>query len=213
MDSGSSLSVILLGRVPDSALQPLRDAGISVEVITSGEPPSLPLATEGRRLNRLVDGAASDWLLVLREREAVSRDLAAAIASVTASTRAWGYRIAVDEIYRGRRLRRRAGVGEIRLFHRRRARFVADPGAREMMVNGSVVRLHETLVSSSYATARQHAAELRATRAARTRLMQTLTFLRAAPAAAAGGGWNAVVYTWVESGFSDGRRPPGSDES
>lgn len=203
------LAALLLGPVPDSAMQPLRDEGIDLFTIPVPVPAELPLATGGRQLNRFIDEAQSDWIVVLRGGESVGNALAAEIREAIGSDRAWGYRFLVEELYCGVPLpARERSAGEIRLFHRRRARFVADPGAREMHVQGTVVRLRRPLTFIRYASAEEHAAVLAASGARRNRISHLVRFIReAARSGAIFRSASVLRFLWIETQYEGAIRP------
>lgn len=201
ISGGASLSVIALGSVPDAALQPLRQTGLAVELRSTDAASTMDLATEGRGLNVHIDAAVSDWVLLLRENEAVTASLAAELRAAVDAEKAWGYRLVRQDYYRGRPLAAASATGEIRLFHRRRARFVADAGAREMLVQGTVIRLRHPLCVQRYASVGDHMDQLLARKRRRPLPFHLAAFVAAAPRAALGGGTNAVVFAWVESRF------------
>ena len=155
-------------------------------------------------LNRAIDAASNDWIVILREHEAVDELLAAEIVRSMSEARAWGFRIRTLPIYRGRPLRLGAGDGEIRLFHRRHyARFEARREARAMRVQGTVVRLDSPLRAATFNTSADHREHLAARFVPHSALRQALIFLRNAIALRTVDA-NTLAYLWIEAGFDHG---------
>ena len=75
-------------------------------------PPRDSLTEHRAELNRAVDAATADWVLIVRERETVDDALAREIADAMAAGKAWGFRIRSSMMSRdwrrGRPARRRA---------------------------------------------------------------------------------------------------------
>src|SRR5690349_15680319 len=101
------LSVIALGHVHTDAIEPLTAHLTRLEQVITNLAPRVVLADARAELNRAVDAAAHDWILVLREREWVDTALAAEIAASMNTPDAWGFRIRVSPIYAGKPLRLR----------------------------------------------------------------------------------------------------------
>jgi hypothetical protein len=187
------LTLLLLGEVPDTALQPLGKAGVDASIVPTPAPASLTLATSGRELNRFIDDATSDWVMVVRSHEAVESELAVEIVEAIRSDRAWGYRLSVDDYYCGALLARGRSAGEIRLF----------PGAREMLVQGTVVRLRNSLRRENFATRAEHAAFLSARFPRHSFLGRGVGFVSSIfRRGAIFRGWTAIGHAWVESAFN-----------
>lgn len=159
-------------------------------------------------LNPLVDDAAAPWILIVRQGELVPDDLAAEIErSATSSPRAWGYRIAIHRVYCGRPLALGAReAGEVRLFHRRKARLQPDG---RMKVQGTVVRLEEALSLTLHESRDQHVEWIRSHGGKRAGLVRQL--LRWVKAVAQNGpralSSPTRAYLWIESGWQrEGQR-------
>src|SRR5262249_5966121 len=163
------------------------------------------LALHRAELNRAVDTAANDWIVIVRERESVSDALAAEIAEGVKGAKAWGFRIRTVPMYAGRPLRIGSQAGELRLFHRRH--FLRRG---EMGVQGTVVRLSEALTSTTFASSSEHREYLSRTAVPHSTLRRTLIFLRNAVLQRA----RAVTprrYPWIEAALDHGRYRSGAD--
>lgn len=195
----SGISVVVLGSV--DAIDVVALARVTeIEVLSSGLHPAERPEDHRGAINPLVDDAAHSWLLLLRAGEQVGEALAAELTAASASERAWGYRVPVRAWYGGSRLPLKDDpIGSIRLFHRRHARFVENPGGREMKVQGSVVRLTEPLDSVIFSGSHAHRAAIQgaprstsgqlAAFAAELTRRPTALFRRA-----------ERTYLWIESG-------------
>jgi len=149
-------------------------------------------------LNRAVDAATADWLLVVREREVVDEPLAIEIAEVAEAAKAakaWGFRIRSVPIYVTRPLKLGAEDGELRLFHRRH--FLRRG---ELSVQGTVVRLKNVLRSISFDSYAAHREQLAKTGVPHSGLRHLLLFIRYALGARTFEA-NTLRYLWIEAGF------------
>jgi hypothetical protein len=159
-------------------------------VVTIGEP------ADRAWLNRAIDSAPSDWILLVREREVVSDALADEIRAVLHEGKARGFRIRSTVMYCGKPLRIGRSDGEIRLFHRRYyMRF-----AKTFSVQGTVVRLQEPLRSVSFESADAHRAQLAKRGVPHSALRHVLLFLRYA-AEARTLDRNTLRYLWIEAAY------------
>jgi hypothetical protein len=143
-------------------------------------------------LNRAIDAASSDWVLVLREREFVDAALAEEIARVMAAADAWGFRIRVVPMYAGKPLRVGGDAGELRLFHRRHLIRRGD-----FAVQGTVIRLQHPLMARTFDSAEEHRAYLEKSGVPHSSLRRALLFLRNARTFDR----NTLRYLWIEAGF------------
>lgn len=188
----SELSVVTLGHVHAEAFEALAPHLTRLEQVMTNLTPDVALAAVRAELNRAVDAAANDWVLVLRERERVDEALAAEIAEAMRTADAWGFRIRVRVLYAGRPLRLGQGAGELRLFHRRHLLRRGEPA-----VQGTVVRLRNPLQAQSFQSAEAHRAYLQQRAVPHSLLRRTLLFLRHARTFDA----NTLRYLWIEAGF------------
>jgi hypothetical protein len=69
------LGVITLGHVHAEELEPLTRHFEHLEQLVLDISPQTPLADHRAELNRAVDAATADWLLIVREREVVDEPL------------------------------------------------------------------------------------------------------------------------------------------
>src|SRR2546421_7845439 len=113
------LSLIAVGHLPAQAVSPLLERLDQIEVLELDVPPRDELTAHRAELNRAVDAAANDWIVIVRERESVDQALAAEIADAVRAEKAWGFRIRTVPLYAGRPLRMGAESGELRLLQRR----------------------------------------------------------------------------------------------
>ena len=192
------LSLIAVGHLPAEAVAPLVDKLERLEVLELDVPPRDDLAAHRAELNRAVDAAGNDWIVVVRERESVSAALAAEIAQAVSAEKAWGFRIRSVPMYAGRPLRIGAQSGELRLFHRRH--FLRRG---ELGVQGTVVRLGNALTSTTFASSAEHRQYLMKTAVPHSSLRRALIFARNAVLTRARDA-NTLRYLWIEAGFDHG---------
>lgn len=203
-----SLSVLALGRVGDEAISDLRAVFAAVEQIDLDLSPSATLEDHAATLNRAIDAAGNDWILVLREREEVDGDLAAALLhAVFPSARSWAFRLKRQPWYDGGPLRLGPDdPGEIRLIHRRHCRWGIREGARELKVQGGVVRLGPSLRVVRFGSSRDHAEHLARVGVPHSFVRRCLVFvgswLRRSRSKA---GLREIRYLWVEAGWDSGK--------
>jgi hypothetical protein len=190
------LAVITLGHVHAEEIAPLTPHFDRIEQLVLDVEPRASLEAHRAELNRAVDAATGDWLLILRERERIDDALAAAIAAAMSGGKAWGFRIRSVPFYRGRPLRiGRDDGGELRLFHRRH--FLRRG---EVAVQGTVVRLDPVLRSMSFETSAAHREQLERSGVPHSLQRRVLLFLRYAAAARTLDA-NTLAYLWIEAGF------------
>jgi hypothetical protein len=189
------LSVVTLGHVHVDDLTTLTPHFQKVEQLVLDIAPRDELPQHRAELNRAIDAASGDWILIVREREVVDDALAHEIAAATQAGRARGFRIRSIPFYAGKPLR----IGEsaeLRLFHRRYyMRF-----AKEMQVQGTVVRLEQPLRSQSFASVEEHRQYLEKNAVPHSLLRRVLLFAHDAIVTRAADA-NTLRYLWIESGF------------
>ena len=183
------LSVITLGHVHTEAIESLTKHYSRLEQVVVDLPPRVAFAEKRPELNRAIDAAANDWMLVLREREFVDDALAAEIAGVS---KAWGFRIRVAPLYAGKPLRLGDRSGEVRLFHRRH---LLRRG--ELTVEGTIVRLANPIRALTFASSDEHRQYLEQHGVPHSALRHALLFLRNARTLDG----NTLRYLWIEAGF------------
>ena len=192
------LSLIAVGHLPADAVAPLLETFAPIEVLELDVPPRDDLAAHRAELNRAVDAAGNDWIVIVRERESVGQALAAEIAEAVKVSKAWGFRIRTVPLYAGKPLRLGSPQGELRLFHRRH--FLRRG---EMGVQGTVVRLNEPLTAVTFASAEEHHQYLSKTAVPHSALRRTLIFARNALLTRARD-VNTLRYLWIEAAFDHG---------
>lgn len=193
------LGVITLGHVHAEELEPLTRRFEHLEQLVLDIPPRTPLAEHRAELNRAVDAATADWVLVVREREVVDEPLAIEIAEVAETAKAWGFRIRSIPIYAGKPLclgdDRSDDGGELRLFHRRH---LLRRG--ELAVQGTVVRLKNVLRSISFDSYAAHREQLAKTGVPHSGLRHLLLFIRYFAGARTLDA-NTLRYLWIEAAY------------
>src|SRR5437773_10678622 len=111
------LSIVTLGHVHAEDLTALTPHFTKLEQLVLDIAPRDPLTKHRAELNRAVDAASDDWILIVRERETIDDALANEIASAMSAAKAWGFRIRSTPYYAGKPLRVGDEDGELRLFH------------------------------------------------------------------------------------------------
>src|SRR2546423_13700906 len=111
------LAIIHLGHVHTDDLEPLTRHFEHLEQLVLDIAPRDPLVQHRAELNRAVDAASVDWLLIVREREVVDDALAIEIAEAASAAKAWGFWVRSVPYYAGEPLRIGRDDGELRLFH------------------------------------------------------------------------------------------------
>jgi hypothetical protein len=189
------LGVITLGHVHAEELEPLTRHFEHLEQLVLDVAPRAPLTDHRAELNRAVDAATADWLLIVREREVVDEPLAIEIAEVAETAKAWGFRIRSIPMYAGKPLRIGTEEGELRLFHRRH--FLRRG---ELSVQGTVVRLKNELRSISFDSYAAHRDQLAKTGVPHSALRHLLLFVRYFAGARTLDA-STLRYLWIEAGF------------
>ena len=196
------LSIITLGHVHAEDLAPLTTRFTHIEQLVLDIAPRDELSKHRAELNRAIDAATADWLLIVREREQVDDALATEIAQVVNDAKARGFRIRAVALYAGKPLHIEQGSGEVRLFHRRHYLRHANKGEwDEITVQGSVVRLTNALHSVTFATYEEHRAQLAAKAKPHSLLRRVFRFARYALATRARDA-NTLRYLWIEAGYT-----------
>ena len=197
------LSIITLGHVHTEELEPLSHnaAFTKLEQLVLDINPRDPLSKHRAEFNRAIDASTADWILIVREREKVTEELAGEIVAVIKGATAWGFRVRVDVLYQGQPLRLRLDDGEVRLFHKRHYLRFANKGEwDEVLIQGTIVRLRQPLLSASFASAEEHRLSLAQTGVRRSLVKRTLLFLRDAIGSRTTDR-NTLRYIWTEAGF------------
>lgn len=189
------LAIVTFGHVHSEDLAPLTFRFEHIEQLVLDVPARDELTKHRAELNRAIDAASTDWVLIIRERETVDETLAGEIALAARDAKAWGFRIRSTPIYAGRPLRIGADDGELRLFHRRHLLRRGELG-----VQGTVVRLAAPLRSITFATADEHRAHLAKNAAPHSALRRALLFARYVIGTRARDA-NTLRYLWIEAGF------------
>jgi len=189
------LSVVALGHIHTESIEPLTAHLTHLEQVMTNLAPRVSLTDVRAELNRAIDAAAHDWILVLREREFVDTALAAEIAASMARTDAWGFRIRVVPLYAGKVLRVGIDAGELRLFQRRHLLRRGD-----LSVQGTVVRLRNPSYGRTFDSPAEHRAYLEKNAVPHSSLRRALLFLRNARTLDT----NTLRYLWIDAGFDQG---------
>jgi len=189
------LSVVALGHIHTESIEPLTAHLTHLEQVMTNLAPRVSLTDVRAELNRAIDAAAHDWILVLREREFVDAALAAEIAASMARTDAWGFRIRVVPLYAGKALGVGIDAGELRLFQRRHLLRRGD-----LSVQGTVVRLRNPIYGRTFDSPAEHRAYLEKNAVPHSSLRRALLFLRNARTLDT----NTLRYLWIDAGFDQG---------
>jgi hypothetical protein len=190
-----ALSIVTLGHVHTEDLTALTPHFTKLEQLVLDVAPRVALADHRAELNRAIDAASGDWILIVREREVVGDALAREIAAVIAEGRVRGFRIRTTPLYAGKPLRIQAEEGELRLFHRR---YFLRRG--ELTVQGTVVRLVNSFEATTFASSGEHREYLAKTGVPHSGLRRVLLFTRYALGAHTFDS-NTLRYLWIEAGF------------
>ena len=195
------LSIIALGHVHAEDLAPLTTRFTHIEQLVLDIAPRDRLSRHRAELNRAIDAATADWLLIVRERETIDDALAMEIAHAVSDAKARGFRIRAVPYYAGKPLRLEEGSGEVRLFHRRHYMRHANKGeGEEITVQGSVVRLGNAFRSVTFASEDEHRAHLAAKGTPRSALRRALTFVRYVIGTRVRDA-NTLRYLWNEAAY------------
>ncbi|HYR29817.1 MAG TPA: hypothetical protein VEU30_15210, partial [Thermoanaerobaculia bacterium] len=190
------LAVVTFGHVHAEDIVALTPHFSRIEQLVLDVAPRASMTEHRAELNRAVDAATADWVLVIRERETIDDALAVEIAKAAVEAKARGFRIRAVPFYAGKPLRIQAGEGELRLFHRR---FLLRRG--EMAVQGSVVRLANELRSVTFATSEEHREHLAKQSKPRPVISRALLFARYVVGTRARDA-NTLRYLWIEAGYA-----------
>jgi len=87
------LSIVTLGHIHAEDLTALTPYFTRLEQLVLDVAPHDELTKHRAELNRAVDAASDDWILIVREREVVDDAIAKEIASAMSAAKAWGFRI------------------------------------------------------------------------------------------------------------------------
>lgn len=194
------LGVITLGHVHAEELSALTPHLQHLEQLVLDVPFDDPLSKHRAELNRAVDAASDDWLLIVREREVVDDAIAKEITDAMRAQSAWGFRIRSVPMYAGKPLHIGVNDGELRLFHRRHLLRRGDLG-----VQGTVVRLNHVLRSMSFDSIDAHREYLAKNGVPHSLLRRLLLFAHHAIVTRARDA-NTLRYLWIEAGYDHGGR-------
>ena len=192
------LSIVTLGHVHAEDLTALTPYFTKLEQLVLDIAPRDPLANHRAELNRAVDAASDDWILIVREREAIDDALAKEIAAAMTDAKARGFRIRSTPYYAGKPLRVGGDPGELRLFHRRHFLRRGEPA-----VQGTVIRLEHELRSITFDSVEHHRDYLGKNAVPHSTLRRLLLFIRYALGARTLDR-NTLRYLWIEAGFDSG---------
>ncbi|MBV9492889.1 MAG: hypothetical protein JOZ54_01485 [Acidobacteria bacterium] len=167
------LAVVTLGHVHTETLEPLTPHFSHLEQLVLDIPPRVDLNDHRAELNRAVDAATGDWILVVRERETIGAVLAKEIAEAMRASKAWGFRIRTSALYMSQPLRLGDQAGEVRLFHRRHLLRRGEVG-----VQGTVIRLGNTFEAVTFESAEAHREYLATHGVAHSAVRRALLFAR-----------------------------------
>jgi hypothetical protein len=200
MSRPARLTLIALGAGSAESAAALEARFAATRTVELPFPAHARLESAASDLNRAIDEAAADWVLVLRAGEIVTPALAEELGAAVERQRAWGFRLRAETHCCGSILRDRDEEGDVRLFHTRHARFT--PGGRDPKVQGSVVRLCSPLVVRRFATTAEHQAFLSENGVPHSTLRRILIFMhRLFAERLLFRGANAVRHAWMEAGF------------
>jgi hypothetical protein len=195
------LSVITLGHVHAEDLVALTPHFARLEQLVLDVTPRDPLSRHRAELNRAIDAATADWVLVIREREVIDDSLANEIAGAIAAGKARGFRIRSVPFYANRPLMLTRDGGEVRLFHRRYYIRYANKGEwEEIAVQGSVVRLSKELRSATFDSPAEHRDYL-AAKAAPHSLVRRLLLFASYVVSTRARDANTLRYLWIEAAY------------
>jgi hypothetical protein len=174
------LGVITLGHVHAEELSALTPYLQHIEQLVLDVPFDDELSKHRAELNRAVDAATDDWLLIVREREIVDDAIAREITDA------------------GKPLRIGVNEGELRLFHRRHLLRRGELG-----VQGTVVRLNNVLRSMSFDSFAAHREYLEKNGVPHSLLRRLLLFAHHVVVTRARDA-NTLRYLWIEAGYDHG---------
>jgi hypothetical protein len=192
------LSIVTLGHVHAEDLTALTPHFTRLEQLVLDIAPHDPLASHRAELNRAVDAATDDWILVVRERETIDDAVAREIAAAMSGAKAWGFRIRSTPMYAGKPLRIGNDDGELRLFHRRHFLRHGD-----VAVQGTVIRLTNGFRSITFDSIEHHREYLGKNGVPHSSLRRALLFIRFWMSAGTLDR-NTLRYLWIEAGYDSG---------
>lgn len=195
MTDATRLGVVTLGHVHTENLEPLTPHFSHIEQLVLDIPPRADLDAHRAELNRAIDAATGDWILIVREREMIDAALAKEIAEAMRAAKAWGFRVRTLVLYGGEPLRIGDQAGEVRLFHRRH---LLRRG--EMGVQGTVVRLVNAFRAITFETPAAHREYLAQNATRHSFVRRLLLFTRYAIEARTMDK-TTLRYLWIEAGF------------
>jgi len=196
------LSIVAFGHVHAEHVMALSAHFVPMEILALDVPARDPIAKHRAEFHRAVDAAANDWLLVIREREEVDAPLAKEIAEAAEGGKAHGFRIRSVPHYAGQPLRIGSGdAGEVRLFHRRHFMRFANKGEwQDVTVQGTVVRLNQSLRSVTFPSSAEHREYLSQHGVPHSTLRRLLLFTHHV-AVTRTLDRNTLRYLWIEAGY------------
>jgi hypothetical protein len=195
------LSIITLGQVHAEALEPLTPHFTRLEQLVLDVAARDPFVKHRPELNRAIDAASADWLLILREREVIDPALAGEIANAVKEARVWGFRIRSIPWYGNRPLHIGRDPGEVRLFHKRHYMRFANRGEwDELTIQGTVMRLEQSLRSITFESAAAHREYLAKTGVPHSGVRRALLFVRYFVSTRTFDA-NTLRYLWIEAGY------------
>jgi hypothetical protein len=192
------LSVVTLGHVHAEDLTALTPHFTKLEQLVLDVAPRDELVNHRAELNRAIDAASDDWILIVRERETIDDLLAREIAEAMGAAKARGFRIRSTPYYAGKPLRIGSDEGELRLFHRR---YFLRRG--DLAVQGTVIRLVQEMRSITFDSTQHHREYLEKNAVPHSSLRRALLFIRYAIGARTFDA-NSLRYLWIEAGFDSG---------
>jgi hypothetical protein len=198
----TGLSIVALGHVHAEHVMALSQFFAPIEILALDIPPRDALSSHRAEFHRAVDAATNDWMLIVREREEVDPPLAQEMADAATAANARGFRIRAIPTYAGKPLRIGShDAGELRFFHRRNfMRFAGKGEWQEVTVQGTVIRLNQSLRSVTFATSEEHREYLARTGVPHSMLRRLLLFAHHVVTTRAADR-NTLRYLWIEAGF------------
>lgn len=196
------LSIVALGHVHAEHVMALSQYFSPIEILALDIPPREAVSKHRGEFHRAVDAANNDWVLIVREREEVDPPLAHEMADAAAAGNARGFRVRAVPVYAGKPLRIGSPeAGEVRFFHRRNFMRFANKGEwQDVTVQGTVIRLNESLRSVTFATSDEHREYLGRTGVPHSMLRRLLLFSHHVVTTRAFDG-NTRRYLWIEAGY------------
>jgi hypothetical protein len=178
----SGLSVIAFGHVHAEHVMALSAHFVPMEILALDVPPRDPIAKHRAEFHRAIDAAKA-----------------------AEGAKARGFRIRSIPYYAGAPLRiGDHDAGEVRLFHRRNFMRFANKGEwEEVTVQGTVVRLEESLRSVTFASSAEHREYLGAHGVPHSTLRRLLLFTHHVVVTRTLDR-NTLRYLWIEAGFDHG---------